>query len=49
MRNKKWGSKSWKEYGNTKHIDYTHPDFLDYFKKLVRERTENLDGVMFDL
>ena len=49
MRNKKWGGKSWKEYGNTKHIDYTHPDFLDYFKKLVRERTVGLDGVMFDL
>ena len=49
MTNKKWGDKAWQEYGRTYNIDYTHPEFLDYFAKLVRKRTENIDGVMFDL
>ena len=49
MTKKKWGDKAWQEYGRTYNVDYTHPDFFDYFKKLVRERTEKLDGVMFDL
>ena len=49
MTNKKWGDKAWQEYGRTYNIDYTHPEFLDYFGKLVRKRTEGLDGVMFDI
>ena len=49
MTNKKWGDKAWQEYGRTYNVDYTHPEFLDYFAKLVRERTVGLDGVMFDL
>ena len=45
----KWGDKAWQEYGRTLNVDYTHPDFLDYITKLVKSRTEGMDGVIFDL
>ena len=51
MLKSKWGGSKknkWKEYGRTFNVDYTHPDFLNYFTKLVQDMTEGLDGIMFD-
>ena len=46
---KRWGDKGWQEYGETYNVDYTHPDYLNYIKKLVKDLTVDLDGIMFDL
>jgi len=49
LSKKSWGAPSWEEYGETVHINYTNPNFTNYFVNLIKNWTKDHDGVMFDL